>query len=214
MVACVAVKKKRMFVSRSCCAVCLKPLPVCICHLFVKTVNRIKLVVLQHPKEVGHSKGSLPLLLGSLTNIEVLEGECFDGNDELQEIINHYQNRIILLYPSDNAKLVNDIQIETEKNSAVDCIILLDATWRKAYKMFQSSAILQTLPTAKLPEDVESHYLIRKTKKDNALSTLEAACIALATFEQSDNKYQPLINSFRRFNEIQLSYRTKKESDN
>jgi DTW domain-containing protein YfiP len=87
-------------------------------------------------------------------------------------------------------------------------LILLDGTWKKAYKMFKLSKNLCGLPQISLPEALASagQYHIRKVAKKNALSSLEACCYALELFEKND-KYQQLIDKFVEFNAFQLSFR-------
>lgn len=72
-------------------------------------------------------------------------------------------------------------------------ILLLDGTWKKAYKLWQLNPWLHALPKASI-ENAISHYKIRKAPKEQYLSTLEAAAICLAAIEDVDVK--PLYNCF------------------
>jgi len=157
-------------------------------------------VVLLHPKEVNQAKGTLDLLANSLTKCTVIEGENFSDNRVLLDILSYYGDNVALLYPSekalllesagrvDNVSNLNDadgaaeimILIEppsqqidnnyvSEKNK-VKCIILLDATWKKAYRMYQLSRNLHRIKHLALPEYLVGQYAIRKTKKEHALS--------------------------------------------
>lgn len=83
-------------------------------------------------------------------------------------------------------------------------LILLDGTWKKAYKMWQLSTNLHTLTTVKLPEDLQGHYTIRKAPSDNSLSTVEAGFYALSLLEP-DNDFSPLLNAFDRMIEFQIA---------
>ncbi len=90
------------------------------------------------------------------------------------------------------------------------CLIILDGTWKKSYKMFMLSQTLQQLPHVCLPESLANtgQYYIRKVAKKNALSSLEACCYALGLLEGND-KYQKLLMKFNDFNQFQLSFRPK-----
>jgi DTW domain-containing protein YfiP len=163
-----------------------------------------------HPKEVNQAKGTLPLLINSLTHSQVIIGEDFTNNDELNELLQHYGEQIALLYPSEQAEKLHTVN---EGKSQCKCLILLDATWKKAYRMYQLSSNLHTIKHFSLPEHLTGQYKIRKTMKKNALSTLEACCYALNVLEQDNKKLitanEKLLNKFDQFNQFQLSYRPK-----
>lgn len=214
--------------SRLYCVTCLRPVSSCICHLFSNVDNHINVVILQHPSEVQQSKGSVTLLANSLNNCQVLVGEHFDEHQEFLTLVEKYQSHLYLLYPGENAQSISEFtpfvksggvkingtdsqRINTEpmnpKNQhQVKCLVLLDGTWKKAYRMFMVNKCLKNLPTLMLPTDIDSHYRIRKVDKVGALSSLEACCHALSMLEQQPNKYQVIVNNFIKFNEFQLSF--------
>lgn len=112
------------------------------------------------------------------------------------------------------------------------CLVILDGTWKKAYRMFMLSTKLAHLPQVSLPEHLANagQYHIRKVAKKNALSSLEACCYALALLEAGSDvvinngtannmsqeqasqagKYQPLLEKFNQFNQFHLSFRPEK----
>ncbi|MEF1187103.1 DTW domain-containing protein, partial [Vibrio sinaloensis] len=82
-------------------------------------------------------------------------------------------------------------------------IILLDGTWKKAYKMWQLSSNLQTLPLIRLPENLQGNYRIRKAPSDNSLSTVEAGYHILQLLEPEAD-FSPLISAFSQMIEFQI----------
>ena len=163
------------------------------------------MVILQHPSEIKQSKGTVSLLQQSLTQCEVLIGEDFSENEALTTLLSHYADNIALLFPSEDAieinfpkEIISKISYKAKKYDITDvqCIVILDGTWKKAYKMFMVNPCLHQIKHFVLPEGIESQYHIRKTKKNNALSSLEACCHALAMLENEQEKYQVLINKF------------------
>ncbi len=211
--------------TRKMCSSCQRPEVACICRFTIRIDNKIKVVVLQHPDEVKHVKGTISLLAKSLQNCEVIVDESFSNNIQLSYVLNHYQP--ILLYPSKTSKTLSYDVIYNKEQGVLDkplCLIILDATWRKAYRMFMSSKLLQTLPQAHLPDELANsgQYVIRKVAKKNALSSLEACCYGLTlvdfiiNVQHNDQRlkmpmhysdiYQPLINKFKEFNQFQLSF--------
>ncbi|MGB1262761.1 MAG: tRNA-uridine aminocarboxypropyltransferase [Cognaticolwellia sp.] len=206
--------------SRVLCQQCQKPEKGCICVFSVSIGNHIRVVVLQHPSEVKQSKGTVALLQQSLANCQVLVGENFADCQILTQLLAHYDNKIALLYPSEqavtvdfsssnHAENVRRTPLQDSQLNEIECIIVLDGTWKKAYRMFMLNPCLHNIAHIVLPQGIESLYQIRKTKKENALSSLEACCHALARLENNREKYQVLLNNFVKFNQFQQSFSPK-----
>jgi DTW domain-containing protein YfiP len=228
--------------SRILCKQCQRPTIACICDFTCKINNKIPVLVLQHPSEVKQAKGTVALLSRSLSHCQVFVGEDFSQHTELNNLIANHQ--ALLLYPSTEAQILpltkntlNSISLDDdEKRQQPKLLILLDGTWKKAYRMFMLSSNLQALAQVCLPEKLANggQYLIRKVAKKNALSSLEACCFALGLLEGEINKnkpvnnelsteilnntqqgincgiYQDLLNKFTQFNQFQLSFRAPK----
>jgi len=135
--------------------------------------------------------------------------KCFLQSNALQS---HYERKYDSVDKNEpiakpKRKMLNETSIEKTKSY---CLIIIDGTWKKAYKMVMLSKTLQQLPQVCLPESLANagQYHIRKVAKKNALSSLEACCYALSFFEGSD-KYQKLLTKFNDFNQFQLSFRPK-----
>lgn len=206
--------------SRVLCQQCQRPVKACICVFTTNIDNHIPVIVLQHPSEVKQSKGTVGLLQQSLSRCQVIVGENFDDCQELKSCLEYYKDNIVLLYPSEQAIPLTKIAINSDNKNQVTmleergikCVIVLDGTWKKAYRMFMSNPRLDDIRHIVLPEGIESLYQIRKTKKDNALSTLEACCHALSLLENEPDKYKTLLNKFKSFNQFQQSFAKYTES--
>ena len=205
------------------CHHCQRPKKSCICTFITPVKNNTHVVVLQHPSEVSQTKGTVALLAKSLQFCQVIIDENFTDNEEFLKVLAQYHG--LLLYPSDKAQELSGSPGDLLKYNAVArksyikevneqtkpyCLIILDGTWKKAYKMFMLSQTLQQLPQVCLPESLANsgRYYIRKVAKKNALSSLEACCYALSFFETSE-KYEKLLTKFNDFNQFQLSFRPK-----
>lgn len=221
--------------SRKKCGKCQRPELACICAFTTPINNNIDVIVLQHPSEVSQTKGTVALLSRSLRACQVIVGENFSENDVFKELLIKYQP--LLLYPSEQAKVLShDNAVHQSISCAVNkkpyCLIILDGTWKKAYRMFMLCQQLQQLPQVCLPESLAQagQYKIRKVAKRNALSSLEACCYALSLLESTSDgmntsesidmdenkkkvgitqldKYYDLMQKFLAFNEYQLSFR-------
>ncbi|WP_114325110.1 tRNA-uridine aminocarboxypropyltransferase [Candidatus Colwellia aromaticivorans] len=225
--------------SRILCEKCQRPIIACICNFICKIDNPTAVLVLQHPSEVKQTKGTVALLSRSLNHCQVLVGEDFSEHDELNIMLANHQ--ALLLYPSAESEVLSLTKYEfnstninhDEKSKQPKLLIILDGTWKKAFRMFMLSSNLQALKQVRLPDTLANNgqYLIRKVAKKNALSSLEACCFALALLdnelgenELDDNQlgdkvlnnmkqsvdcglYQDLLNKFAQFNQFQLSFR-------
>jgi len=190
---------------RAYCLQCERPEKSCICHLITLVENDIHVVILQHPLEVKQSKGSVTLLHRSLKSSQVIVGENFTENHEVQLLLKKYGQQCAVLYPSDKAAVLSGVNSDIHLTK---CLFILDGTWKKSYKMFMTNDWLQQLPHFTLTDDIVGRYQIRKTTKKNALSSLEACCYALTVLEHQGidgSRYQPLLSSFVEFNNFQIS---------
>ena len=173
------------------------------------------MVVLQHPLEVGHAKGSARLLHLSLPNSTLAIGEEF-ATAMLRSLIFEplrtpsksaglAPKRSILLYPdSPQAPMTGmpapaaAVALDVPDLSRTR-LIVLDGTWRKSRKMLYLNPLLQQLPRLALRDMPASHYRIRKAHKPDQLSTLEATCAALAQMDGNAEAWVPLLAAFDGF---------------
>ena len=194
--------------SRSYCNLCQRPQVSCICHLIHPTKNNIHVVILQHPNEEKQSKGTVKLLSQSLASCQVLVAENFTNHPEFLAVLKQYQHHIALLYPSEHAEVVK-MNSDLKEGDNINCIILLDGTWKKAYRIYMMNKVLQEIPHRVLPDDITGQYHIRKTQKQGALSTLEACCHGLTIMENDTDKYTGLLEQFGKFNQMHLAFVAK-----
>lgn len=199
--------------SRTLCQRCSRPITGCICQFFLsldhQVDNHIDVVILQHPQEVKQSKGSVPLLLNSLAHCQTIEGEDFSDNEQLNGLLNDTQRQVLLLYPSEQARPLehhNQVEFSRVKKKKLT-LLLIDATWKKAYRIYMLSKNLHELKHVTLPVTITGQYVIRSTNKKNALSSLEACIHALTLLESAPSKYQSIMDNFIKFNQFQLKFR-------
>lgn len=163
----------------------------------------IELIILQHPSEVKNAIGTARILDLSLPHCQIIIGENFTEDNALNNILNDPSRQCYLLYPSNES-------IPVESLNKMDVIgqrtfILLDGTWRKAYKMFQLSNNLHQLPAIRCEPTAASQYTIRQTSVEGGLSTVEAGHLLLSSLEQNSAKYQPLLDVFEYMINFQIA---------
>lgn len=198
------------------CPRCMRPQQTCICRWSASIAHTVEVLILQHPLEAGHAKGSARLLNLSLPDSRMVVGEVFD-EQELNMLLHApftpgAQGRHpILLYPetphdAGMAQPAVPADLPWAEPGKLR-LVVLDGTWRKSRKMLYANPLLQALPRLALHDAPPSQYVIRKAHGTHQLSTLEASCYALMRLEADEAKYLPLLDAFKGFVAQQLSYR-------
>lgn len=168
--------------TRPSCLKCHYPLKACLCESIEQVEVTTEIIVLQDPSEVGHAKNSVRLLSLVIPRTQVIVGEGPDDFALLQQYLEASKKPVFLVYPS------GESQNAAEVDFAEDVIILLlDGTWRKAYKLLQLNPWLLQYPALHLDLESASNYTIRKASRSDSLSTLEAAAMMLKAIEPSVN---------------------------
>ncbi|UAA39772.1 DTW domain-containing protein [Paraneptunicella aestuarii] len=202
------------------CPKCLRPQKTCLCSCITSIDNHIELGILQHPNELGHSKGTAIIAQLSLNKVRHWMAE------DVAHLVDFHSwmasGSVYLLYPptEDDTGTYQTYTIRqladlSDGNSPEKShfnpikVLMLDATWRKSYKMMQVNPILQQLDRVILNPAHHSGYLIRKQKNERSLSSIEAIYELLSQLESDPDKYQPLLDAFAKMQQTHLSYRRK-----
>ena len=163
------------------------------------------MLVLQHPAEQHQVKGSVRLLQLSLPGCQVEVGERFDPVALARWLADPAAAappgpaaaapRALLLYPgaSGQAVVTPDLPLA---DPARWRLVLLDGTWRQTRQLLRLNPLLQRLPRWALPAPPPSRYAIRRAQRPEQRSTLEAACLALATLQDDAERFAPLLAAF------------------
>ena len=184
--------------SRAQCSRCLRPQTHCLCALIPQLDSRTRVLLLQHPSEVGHALNTARLADLGLLNAELRVGEVFE---DLATLLNPPGYQARLLFPGEDAQLIDTAEPSDE--SLPWLLVVPDGTWRKARKLLHLNPLLAQLPRATLPEGAVSRYRLRKAPGPGALSTLEAIVQALEILE-APTSFAPLLSPFEALIEGQI----------
>ena len=184
--------------SRAQCSRCLRPQTHCLCALIPQLDSRTRVLLLQHPSEVGHALNTARLADLGLLNAELRVGEVFE---DLATLLNPPGYQARLLFPGEDAQLIDTAEPSDE--SLPWLLVVPDATWRKARKLLHLNPLLAQLPRVTLPEGAVSRYRLRKAPGPGALSTLEAIVQALEILE-APTSFTPLLRPFEALIEGQI----------
>lgn len=149
--------------------------------------------------------GTARILSLSLKNSVTFVGEDFSEHQDLNHLLSDHKYHHAILYPGEISVSVEQLS-ESNVNGTDERklrVILLDGTWKKAFKMWQVSSNLQKLDTVHLPKDLKGNYRIRKAPSENSLSTVEAGYHLLSLLQPSRD-FTPLLTAFDRMIQFQI----------
>lgn len=180
---------------RPLCSHCERPIKTCLCAEIVTLPCDFQLIILQDPKEAKHALSSAPLLEKSITGAKRIVGEIFDPVELLGK---DWQANSLLVFPHENG-LSQSQAIERR----FKYLILLDGTWRKVARMIHLNPWLSQLACFAIDSLNSSQYLIRKSPRDDGLSTIEAAVCVLNELH-NEQSFDSILGAFHKMIELQI----------
>ena len=181
---------------RAFCQRCQKALAACICPFVSQIDNEYALHILQDPSEQKKAIGTARILELSLSKVKLTVGDVFDPAEF--ELDNTF-----LVFPDDESESIEQLHQEQRINSNTE-FVLLDGSWKKAYKLLMTNTFLQALPKVMLTVKNKSAYRIRKSPRDDGLSTVEAGFYLLSALENDAKKFSPLLDTFNHMIDFQI----------
>lgn len=151
--------------------------------------------------------GTAKILSLSLVNCRTFIGENFTDHVELNALLDDEQYQHQVLFLDGTSQAISSSNQTKQKQR----VILLDGTWKKAYKMWQLSTNLHSLPKVHLDTELSGNYRIRKAPKDNALSTAEAGYHVLSQLDGESgetkelDKFGSILTAFDNMIEFHIS---------
>ena len=183
--------------SRICCPRCRRPESVCYCHDLIAYEAPVDILILQHPDESRHALNTATIVTLSVGNAAILVGEDFSSDNRLLKRLNDPDCQPWLLFPKGGAVSLTAMA-NAAQGDKKPLFILLDATWRKARKIYYLSTCLHTLPAVQITTDKLSAYRIRKVPAPGYLSTVEAAVEVLNAFDHDQDTCDRMLVAFDR----------------
>ena len=157
------------------CPECHYPLITCICGQVQKVDTSKRIIILQHKLEAGHAKNTVRLLQLISPNIEVIKTK----NTNQLDVLNLKVENTALVYPSKVSIGIEELK-QGHELEEIENLIFIDASWRQAYGIWQANKWLHQYKQLHFNVPPQSRYLIRMSKKDYQLSTLEAVAYSLS----------------------------------
>ena len=163
----------------------------CVCDLLEPVAARTPVRVIRHIRERYRSSNTGILLSKLLPDATVVDV----GNGDSPDLSFLSQGNPVLVWPGPATPLPEN-----------PTLILLDATWSQASRMYRRIEGLPQLPCLPLPAPDPARKRMRESTVVNGMSTLEAAAAALSLLEGPEVA-APLLRLFDQMTERQLRLR-------
>jgi DTW domain-containing protein YfiP len=171
---------------RAYCGGCGFLVTQCVCEWVPRLSTHLNIVILQDPKEAKHAKNTVSLLRLALTSVECISTANVDA---LKNVLSQKDPvKWRLVFPCDAAVAVESIEVE--EASEIEGLIFIDATWRKAKKLYFTEPLLRIFGAVSFLQPPIGQYKIRKSPNDTSLSTLEACAYSIE--QVAGDNMQPL----------------------
>ena len=151
------------------CERCLLQRWLCLCAAIPTIATRTRIVIVRHHTERWRSSNSGRLAHLALPNSELVEHGGTGGPAVLA------LGDAWLLFPEGTPVE----RVETPPSQ----LVVLDATWSQARRMFRKLSALRGLPILRLPETAMPVARMRESPGEGRVSTIEAIARALRLFE-------------------------------
>jgi DTW domain-containing protein YfiP len=196
----IARAERRLRPHRAVCYECWKPRVACICGLIERVANRTGVLILQHPRERRHPIGTVRIARLGLTRLRI--EPCVQWGDTTN-IRARLPAGAALLYPAAGAADLAKLSAAERPSH----LILIDATWFQAKKIYDGHHWLRALPHVRLSPSAPSRYQgVRREPRPHCLATLEAIVAALRILEPQTPGLDRLLVAFDAMVERQASF--------
>ena len=161
--------------------------------------SSVHLIILQHPQEARHAKNTAHLIRLCAPNTTIYLGESTSDFKAFQAVVEQSPEDYALIYPSEQSSPLEQHANAQKGPLPFKHLVFIDATWRKAFKIWQLNPWLATLKGFHFSSPPKSQYAIRKAPGEHNLSTLEAAAYALeAGFNEDTSALHELFQAMQR----------------
>lgn len=197
----VAAPPQDTFVPRDVCYRCMRPARVCFCAHVPTIESRVRVVILQHPRESRMPIGTAYMASLCLPGSTLVTGTTLESERLVAAALADPTRKPILLWPGPGA-----IDLETSVPDEPVTLFVLDGTWSTAQKMLRYNPAVAALPRYALTPRTPSQYRIRREPRAECLSTIEAITASLGALEGDREKFAPMLAPFFAMIDAQISF--------
>ena len=161
------------------CLRCYQRREICICPILPTVTTRTEFLILRHIYEAERPSNTGRLVALAMPNSRIIP--CGGGTRiGLSPIDDEFLRApgTWLLWP-DGTGTQPDMADRTSPNR----VVVLDATWQQARRLYSSMPVLRALPRLVLPAPIRLRDRLREQHRSDGMSTLEAVAAAVAKLE-------------------------------
>ena len=159
------------------CFRCYMRREICICPVLPTVQTQTEFLILRHVGEAERPSNTGRLVALAMPNSQILS--CC-GGERLG--LSPLDNELLrspgtwLLWPDGAGS-------DIPKTAPPARIVVLDATWRQARRLYTRMPILRTMPRLALPAPAQYRNRLREQRRPDGMSTIEAVAAAVAKLE-------------------------------
>jgi DTW domain-containing protein YfiP len=161
------------------CPRCYQRREICICQILPTVTTRTEILILRHIWEAERPSNTGRLAALAMPNSRIIP--CGGGaRTGLSPIDDEFLRPpgTWLLWPDGTGTQSNESELKTPTR-----IVVIDATWCQARRLYRSMSVLQSLPRLVLPAPIRCRDRLREQHRSDGMSTIEAVAAAVAKLE-------------------------------
>ncbi|MEN8078908.1 tRNA-uridine aminocarboxypropyltransferase [Clostridioides difficile] len=167
----------RKQITKACenCNMCGLPSITCICNYITEVKTEAKFIILSTEKEVSRNTNTAGLLkLINNKSTEIFIWKRGEDSKEILEYINNDIYKVYLVFPIINEEMETR-KVDYIKDNHIPVFIIVDGTWKEAWKIVRKSEYLNGLSILPLETNRCSKFTLRRGQEEGNLCTIEAA---------------------------------------
>ena len=165
--------------SRTHCFNCFLRREICVCPILPSVPTQTEFLILRHIWEAHRPSNTGRLVTLAMPNSRIID--CGGGDRTGFSFLNSEELRAPdtwLLWPDGHDGQRGDKDFRVPRR-----IVVLDATWHQARRLFRRTPLLQRMPRLALPAPAPDRKRLRNQRRADGMSTLEAVAAAVAVLE-------------------------------
>ena len=168
------------------CNKCGLPSITCICDTIREVKTESKFIILSSEKELYRNTNTANLLkLVNSKSTEIVSWKRGEISKEILSYINNELYKVYLIFPIVNYELEKR-KTKYIKSDKIPVFIIVDGTWKEAWKIIRKSYYLKELPILPLEVNKISKFTLRRGQEEGNLCTIETAIELLKLNEEQE----------------------------
>jgi DTW domain-containing protein len=164
------------------CSRCYQRREVCLCPILPTVQTKAEFIILRHIYEAERPSNTGRLVALAMPNARMIPcgGGTRIGHPPIDNVFLSLPGTC-LLWPDGVGK--HPKEWETSPPAQ---IVIIDATWQQARRLYSTTPALRLLPRMVLPAPLRCRERLRKQHRSEGMSTIEAVAAAVAILEGAD----------------------------